>query len=230
MSESAKINLVGFDKATLLENIEKIRAWDNNHNFPIIVIGNDGKEHYDTIDNVFKVINEDRIQEYLSSRVEHKLFNDNDPSQPEEKLTKEPIKPDSVHKGTINFEIRWYGKQAHIIIDEPDLYKRAAMLHQVHVDLGILLDNMRTNPKEIKKNFTSTDKTSVIKSRYLIDKFINSYLGRIWAEENMTEEERAKVFEKEIAKSEREIKNMEKEVAEAEKQLNDLNKQNPSSL
>jgi hypothetical protein len=216
MSESAKINLVGFDKSILINNIQKIRIWDNNNNYPIIVIGNEGREHYDTIDNVFKVIIEDKIEEYLANppKSPHQdLFG------PEKKMVKEPIKPDRIHKGVINFEIRWYGKQAHIVVDEPDFHKRVVMLHQVYEDLGVLVQSMRDKPKEVKKNFTTSDRASVIKSRYLIDKFINSYLGRIWAQENLTEAEQAKIIEKQAKADEREINEIEKEILKNQQEI-----------
>ncbi len=178
MSESAKISLVGATKEQLLENIQKISDWDKERKYRIIVIGHEGKEHYDSIDNVERVIKEDRIDQYLTDISAFDMPN---------KPVKEPIKPDSIHKGSINFEIHWYGNQAHIIIEDLDFYKRVAMLYQVEQDLGILVDNMRTEPKKVKSNFTSVDKASTIRAKHLIGKFINSYLINIWNKEHPVE-------------------------------------------
>ena len=102
----------------------------------------------------------------------------------------EPIKlppqPDRVHKGSIEFEIRWYGNQAEIIVKEPDLYKRAAMLQHVHSDLSNLLINMKDQPKSVQKKFTTEEKRRVISAKNLMDKFINAYLNNIWAYEHPT--------------------------------------------
>lgn len=219
MSESAKINLIGFDKETLISNIEKIRAWDNNNNFPIIVIGHEGKEHYDTIDNVANAIYEDRIGEYLTQK---EVIKDEDASKP-----KQIIKPDSVHKGSIDYEIRWYGKQAQIVVtnSENNFHARVAMLHQVHVDLGILLENIKNEPKKVKAHFANTDKTRVIHARFLIDKFVTSYLNRIWFEDHLSAEEKAEILEAQIKEDDREVKDLIKETEKSLQQLNDLDKQ-----
>lgn len=183
MSEAAKINLVGVDKETLLANIAKIRDWDNGKNYPIIVIGNEGKEHMDTIDNVWAAINDDKIEEYLNSPQKPSVSDiDLSPKKPE------APKLDSIYKGSINFEIRWYGNQAEIVVEDPDFYKRAAMLQQIHLDMGNLLEEMKNRPKKEKGGFDENEKRRVISARHLLDKFINSYLGNIWMHEHQQPE------------------------------------------
>lgn len=71
MSESAKIILVGEPKANILDALAKIKMWDNAHDYPIIAVVN-GKEKYDSIENIEKAVNRD-----LASYIEKNFANKN---------------------------------------------------------------------------------------------------------------------------------------------------------
>ena len=61
MSKSAQIELTGQSRKELLGKLERIRAWDNGHNYPIEVWVN--QTHImDTIENVENAIKENLVQ------------------------------------------------------------------------------------------------------------------------------------------------------------------------
>ena len=58
MSQAARIILVGVPHSEIMQELLRIKKWDNGANYPIIVDIN-GKEHYDTLDNVENALNND---------------------------------------------------------------------------------------------------------------------------------------------------------------------------
>jgi hypothetical protein len=64
MSQSAEMILIGKSTESLLTEIERIKAWDNGHDYPIIVSAETGKSFSDSISNVENAI-KNNLADYL---------------------------------------------------------------------------------------------------------------------------------------------------------------------
>lgn len=67
MSQAAKIILVGIPHSEIVKELQRIKSWDNGANYQIIVDIN-GKEHYDTLDNVESALNND-LSLYIQDKI-----------------------------------------------------------------------------------------------------------------------------------------------------------------
>lgn len=65
MSKSAEIQLIGHSTKDLIDKIERIKSWDNGHNYPIEVWVN-GSFKMDSIENVENAIKAD-LAGYINS-------------------------------------------------------------------------------------------------------------------------------------------------------------------
>ncbi len=72
MSEAAKLILVGTPHSEIVKELAKIKAWDAGANYPIIVDIN-GKQMYDSIQNVENALNVD-LSAYIQSKVSERLI------------------------------------------------------------------------------------------------------------------------------------------------------------
>ncbi len=99
----------------------------------------------------------------------------------EELLPPPPRIPDHSYKGCINYEINWFGNQAEVKIFDMTYEHRVAIMHQAHEDFVVLLHQMKTNPKGIKDHFTTTEKAGIMKTRFMLEKFLMKFLNAVWA-------------------------------------------------
>ncbi|MCC7514586.1 MAG: hypothetical protein IT212_07820 [Bacteroidia bacterium] len=105
-------------------------------------------------------------------------------------LPKEERKPDMIHKGSINYEIKWFGNQAQIVIHDMSYEHRVVIMHQAEEDLRTLIHQMKVNPKGIKDNFTTAEKAGIMKARYMMEKFLVKFLNAVWVRMHKKQQKR----------------------------------------
>lgn len=91
--------------------------------------------------------------------------------------------PEFVHRGSIPYRIEWRDKKAHICVESNLSFNdRIFIMYVVQADFNDLIESIRLKKNNIDRQFTNDEKRGISKARFMIDKFLNRFLGIVYTD------------------------------------------------